>query len=344
MRVIDAAGTGRNPFQLTMLKSFLLVLLLQLLRSENGGCRMVESYVPVFQTDNAITQGHCRSTKTTAFVPYLKYVQVPIVVKESLSLYGVGDFNNADKNELELESEEEETEVDDKSESVQDVVAEFDHEETLLRIAMTIQIPQSQDSNGDIISSDDAMSGSLQLQDQAIEYVSKFCQSFPFAAVLPVQPLQYFPTPTRTDREKCIEVQFLRKKTPERGSMDGGIRFYIQPLHGLRKNSNDDEDDHTNEQDQRNYNNRIELIAKRNSQGQVITKHMAEQILIVNFVASFLGNTNTTTRFTGTSSDQDSTNTNVNTNQKRILQLPLRHPSPIAQNIVELQSMYHKWM
>ena len=204
-----------------------------------------------------------------------------------------------------------------------------------------------------------------QQEDDAIEQVAKFCESFPFAAILPVQPLQYFPTTNRDplptvatgvgvgvsdapnhdmdqtirqqqQRQRCVEVQFLRKKTPERGSVDGGIRFYIQP----RVRSNDD-----NEQRHGSCDTppppMIELIAKRNSQGQVITKVFAEKLIITNFVAYLLG-TNSNVDTTTTTTTTNTTNTK---SSSALLHLSLlRHPSPILDNIVQVQSMYHKWM
>lgn len=53
--------------------------------------------------------------------------------------------------------------------------------------------------------------------DAAIEAVRAFVRSFPFAAVLPVQPLQYLPN----DDGRGVKVTFLRKKTKEKGSQDG---------------------------------------------------------------------------------------------------------------------------
>ena len=45
----------------------------------------------------------------------------------------------------------------------------------------------------------------------ALEAVRSYTQSFPFAAVLPVQPLTYLPV-TMSDGSPALKVTFLRKK------------------------------------------------------------------------------------------------------------------------------------
>lgn len=98
--------------------------------------------------------------------------------------------------------------------------------------------------------------------DAAKKVVSKYSQSFPFAAVLPVQPLQYLPTD-----DDGVEVRFLRKKTDMKSGVDGGIRFFVQ----------DDGDDG------------IDVTAKRNSVGQTIQKMMAEKLVVTAFVSGITG-------------------------------------------------------
>jgi hypothetical protein len=104
----------------------------------------------------------------------------------------------------------------------------------------------------------------------AMSRVSRFCQSFPFAAVLPVQPLQYLPV----YEDGGVELKFLRKKTDLKSGIDGGIRFFLDrvPPH----------DDNDNREC-------IEITAKRNSSGQFITKMMAEKLVITSFVSSIRG-------------------------------------------------------
>lgn len=119
----------------------------------------------------------------------------------------------------------------------------------------------------------------------AFQRLSKYCQSFPFAAVLPVQPLQYLPTD-----DGGVDVRFLRKKTKEKGSLDGGIRFFL---------SNDA--------------GGIDLVAKRNSRGQSVSKIFSEKLVVLAFIK----------RVTGEETDKT---------------------SPPPTDVVTLSSIFHKWM
>jgi hypothetical protein len=171
--------------------------------------------------------------------------------------------------------------------------------------------------------------------DAAVAKVSKFCQSFPFAAVLPVQPLHYVPV----YEDGGVEVKFLRKKTTEKSSIDGGIRFFVTcipaqddedgasldlPL--VDADEEEDEDNDGTVATERNDSDStisaspprsvIQITAKRNSRGQTIAKLFAEKLVITNFVASISGTAATGNTF-GTTA-------------------PLDH--------VQVQSLYHKWM
>jgi hypothetical protein len=100
--------------------------------------------------------------------------------------------------------------------------------------------------------------------DEALSKVQAYTQSFPFAAVLPVQPMQYLPT-----HDGGVDVLFLRKKTKEKGSVDGGIRFFV---------SFHDGDD-----------GGLEVLVKRNSQGQVVSKMFSEKLIVQNYVKGISG-------------------------------------------------------
>lgn len=86
-------------------------------------------------------------------------------------------------------------------------------------------------------------------------------QAFPFSAVLPVQPLQYLPT------HDGVDVLFLRKKTAEKGSEDGGMRFYASssPEGG------------------------VDLEIKRNSKGQTVSKMFSEKLVVKAFCDGIAG-------------------------------------------------------
>jgi hypothetical protein len=117
------------------------------------------------------------------------------------------------------------------------VVVDYDAEETLLKINL---IP-------------------LVDTDLSFQKIQKYSRTFPFAAVLPVQPLQYLPTD-----DGGVQVLFLRKKTNLKSSVDGGIRFFI----AVNK-----------------HKNKIQVTAKRNSVGQSIPKIIAERLVVTNYVA-----------------------------------------------------------
>ena len=94
-----------------------------------------------------------------------------------------------------------------------------------------------------------------------VPMIQQYLSSFPFAAVLPVQPLTYTP---REDG-RGVTVSFLRKKTEEKSSIDGGIGITFEVC---------DE----------NQPSRINITAKRISNGQVISKVFSEAMIIKTFV------------------------------------------------------------
>jgi hypothetical protein len=113
---------------------------------------------------------------------------------------------------------------------------DYDAEETLLRLRLAVEPSVS--------------------MDEAKERVTKYSRSFPFSAVLPVQPLMYVPTP------EGVQVRFMKK-----GGYDGGIRFFIEAT----------------------PDNFLELTAKRNAMGQTIAKIVAERLVITSFVSGITG-------------------------------------------------------
>lgn len=98
--------------------------------------------------------------------------------------------------------------------------------------------------------------------EEAKQRISKYSQSFPFSAVLPVQPLMYLPT-----KDDGVEVRFLRKKTDIKSGIEGGIRFFIEET----------------------PDNCLEVTATRNSEGQTIPKMFAERLVITSFVKGIKG-------------------------------------------------------
>jgi hypothetical protein len=175
----------------------------------------------------------------------------------------------------------------------------------------------------------------------ALQAVVTYSQSFPFAAVLPVQPLTYLP-PTRTsldDDVDGVEIKFLRKKTTEKSAVDGGIRFFVKettstpPTPRSTKDTTSSNDDIVDDDEEGDDNDEeeeecpvmdssgkclpagtIEITAKRNSVGQTIRKITAERLIVTAFVAGI----------TGMESEK------------------YGPPPPIDQ--VYVTSVYHKWM
>jgi len=105
---------------------------------------------------------------------------------------------------------------------------------------------------------------------KAIDILRSYVASFPFSAVLPVQPLTYLP---REDG-KGVDVSFLRKKTQEKGSIDGGIEFLISS--GQAVNGNDTLET-------------IDLVAIRNDEGQSISKVFSEGLIVKSLTSGLYG-------------------------------------------------------
>ena len=107
--------------------------------------------------------------------------------------------------------------------------------------------------------------------ENALDAVRQYTKSFPFAAVLPVQPLTYLPVHMPgPDGELALKVTFLRKKTEEKDSRDGGMIFQCRIA----------QKDITNEDD----GVKINLVAKRVSKGQTVSKIFSEKQIIMAFV------------------------------------------------------------
>mmetsp|Transcript_5473 Transcript_5473/g.9017 ORF Transcript_5473/g.9017 Transcript_5473/m.9017 type:complete len:224 (-) Transcript_5473:46-717(-) len=131
-------------------------------------------------------------------------------------------------------------------------------EETLLKINLALVVgPSNDDDDND----DDTVAA---LGEQALAKVQQYTQAFPFAAVLPVQPLQYLPT-----QEGGVDVLFMRKKTAEKGSIDGGMRFFVS------RNGNGG--------------GGVEVEVKRNSKGQTISKAFTERLVVQAYCEGIAG-------------------------------------------------------
>eukprot|EP00532_Pseudo-nitzschia_australis_P003076 CAMPEP_0168184576 /NCGR_PEP_ID=MMETSP0139_2-20121125/13320_1 /TAXON_ID=44445 /ORGANISM="Pseudo-nitzschia australis, Strain 10249 10 AB" /LENGTH=223 /DNA_ID=CAMNT_0008106221 /DNA_START=169 /DNA_END=840 /DNA_ORIENTATION=+ len=140
--------------------------------------------------------------------------------------------------------------------------------------------------------------------DSSLEAVRRFARSFPFAAVLPVQPLTYIPS----EDGRGVKVTFLRKKTKEKGSVDGGIDISVDFT-----TSTKDNDDPDNPLIVSSGGKRIRLLATRNPEGQTLNKIFSEKIIVLAFVKSIAGE------------DLDGANKELS-------------------SMVSVESIFHKWL
>jgi hypothetical protein len=141
-----------------------------------------------------------------------------------------------------------------------------------------------------------------------------YVRSFPFAAVLPVQPLTYLPTPGGVD------VTFLRKKTATKPTNDGGIRFVLEPVRSLENDAmNGDETPATS----------WILTARRNSEGQSVQKLFSEKLIVQELLDGLTGASH---KFAPAAKPTSAANDEATTG-------PLQ-----PRDVVQVTSVYHKWM
>ena len=132
--------------------------------------------------------------------------------------------------------------------------------------------------------------------EHAIPIIQKYLASFPFSAVLPVQPLTYTPA----EDALGVKVSFLRKKTEEKSSFDGGIEFKINIVE-------EDEDSV-----------RVNIVARRDSEGQFISKVFSEGAIVKSFVSG------------------------LNLGENDGGRVGIGHDD--LMKVCRIQSIYHKWM
>ncbi|OEU22556.1 hypothetical protein FRACYDRAFT_179671 [Fragilariopsis cylindrus CCMP1102] len=195
-------------------------------------------------------------------------------------------------------------------------IEQYSHEETLL--VMNLR-PKQQDGDG--ISYEECLS-----------QISQYIQSFPFVALLPVQPLQYVPT-----KDGGVEIKFLRKKTVTKSGIEGGVRFFVRIIN-LQEQQQQRDNDYdtttittttTNEKDNGNRKNNkiIEVTAKRNSEGQTISKMFTEKLLIQGFVSGM--------------TEYDGENKNNSGPAEKVIKTRIESPT---KSIANIESIFHKWM
>lgn len=176
--------------------------------------------------------------------------------------------------------------------------------------------------------------------------VCQYTQSFPFAAVLPVQPLQYLPT-----MDGGVEITFLRKKTDIKSGVDGGIRFFITMTQGSDGDTNSVGDVGGGPSTKGGISaGVINILAKRNSSGQSISKIFAEKIAIVTYVRSLTEAAEVSRRrLTGDDDDDDGVrNDNSSTSSSSgggsTIKIPQTRVVPPTTDVASVESLFHKWM
>jgi hypothetical protein len=141
--------------------------------------------------------------------------------------------------------------------------------------------------------------------EDSMSRISQYIRSFPFAAVLPVQPLQALPTD-----DGGIELRFLRKKTHIKSGVDGGVRFFVTVR-----------DDGTHDC--------IEVLVKRNSEGQSIPKIFAEKLIVQSFAK-------------GMAIGSDCGNDDGK--EPSSIKVPTTRIESPTKDMAKIQSVFHKWM
>lgn len=141
-----------------------------------------------------------------------------------------------------------------------------------------------------------------------VEEFRTYVRSFPYAAFLPVQPMQYLPS------ERGVTITFLRKKTAEKGMQDGGIQIDVVGTNaGTKEDENDEHDILDNDESSFSADQFfVELTASRIANGQTVSKVFSEKIVALKLLEGI--------------------RTWV-TNQEAL--------QPLG---IQLTSVYHKWM
>eukprot|EP00536_Pseudo-nitzschia_multiseries_P001178 jgi/Psemu1/282841/fgenesh1_pg.14_\ len=143
--------------------------------------------------------------------------------------------------------------------------------------------------------------------EDSLSRISQYVRGFPVAALLPVQPLQALPTD-----DGGLDVRFLRRSTRISSGLDGGVRFFVRV------------------NDQSNKKDRIEVVIKRNSEGQSTPKMIAEKLIVQSFAKGMAmgGNPNNDNDRSGSS----------------LIRVPNTRIVSPTKDMAEIQSVFHKWV
>ncbi|MGK3743210.1 MAG: hypothetical protein ACI90V_010066 [Bacillariaceae sp.] len=285
---------------------------------------VAETFCPTATTTTITTsrritstcRGSCQTEMRRIALHLLSNIQIPLLLyRTTTRLAGEGSSFRSEDNKNDDDDDDGDntgasSSVDnDEDEDEDSIMEQYDHEETLL--VMNLR-PKQHDGISD---------------EECLSQISQYIQSFPFVALLPVQPLQYIPT-----KDGGVEIKFLRKKTVTKSGIEGGVRFFVRSINLQQQQQRDNDDDTTannnNNKDDDNNDNIIEVIAKRNSEGQTISKMFTEKLLIQGFVS-------------GMTEYEDGENKNNSGPADKVIKTRIESPT---KSIANIESIFHKWM
>jgi hypothetical protein len=130
-----------------------------------------------------------------------------------------------------------------------------------------------------------------------------------------------------------VEIKFLRKKTDEKSGTDGGLCFFIET--GIDDAGTALDSATADDMDNDDKSSRmISVTVKRNSAGQTIRKIIAERLVVTSYVASL----------TATGNSQDDAPATITPGRTAGAIITGSRPSPVAEQVVRVTSLFHKWM
>lgn len=147
-------------------------------------------------------------------------------------------------------------------------------------------------------------------QEESFDRISQYTRGFPFAVLLPHQPIQALPT-----EDGGLEIKFMRRTSDMKIIIDGGVRFFVRDV---------------------NEKGRIEVSIKRILEGRkkLITPNIAtlEKMIVRSFSKAMAIGSDAGNPRTATETRIDSTT------------LPKTRIASPTKDTVQIQSIFHKWI
>ena len=120
-------------------------------------------------------------------------------------------------------------------------------------------------------------------EENALQSVDAYTRSFPFSAVLPVQPLTHIPE-VDEDGNPSVRVSFLRKKTDLKSGVDGGVLFRSKVVDEYDGDNVDEYEMPGGSKKPQTSSRTIQLCAHRITEGQTVAKIFSEKQIVKAFV------------------------------------------------------------